>query len=53
MIPKLDILRRITDAGLVAVVRAESGDQVALSLPIIAGSLMTRGCWLLPSGFIT
>jgi len=27
MIPKLDILRRITEAGLVAVVRAESGEQ--------------------------
>ena len=27
MIPKLDILRRIIDVGLVVVVRAESADQ--------------------------
>lgn len=38
MIPKLDILRRITDAGLVAVVRAESADQaLRVSDAVLAG----------------
>jgi 2-dehydro-3-deoxyphosphogluconate aldolase / (4S)-4-hydroxy-2-oxoglutarate aldolase len=38
MIPKLDILRRITEAGLVAVVRAESADQaLRVSDAVLAG----------------
>lgn len=38
MIPKLDILRRITEAGLVAVVRAETADQaLRVSDAVLAG----------------
>src|SRR5918912_1718997 len=40
MIPKLDILRRITEAGLVAVVRAESGEQARR----IADAVLEGGC---------
>ena len=40
MIPKLDILRRITDAGLVAVVRAETSDQAIR----IAEATLEGGC---------
>ena len=40
MIPKLDILRRITDAGLVAVVRAESGEQARR----VADAVLEGGC---------
>ena len=40
MIPKLDILRRITEAGLVAVVRAESGEQVRR----VADAVLAGGC---------
>ena len=40
MIPKLDILRRITDAGLVAVVRAESAEQAQR----IADAVLEGGC---------
>ncbi|HEV2764546.1 MAG TPA: bifunctional 2-keto-4-hydroxyglutarate aldolase/2-keto-3-deoxy-6-phosphogluconate aldolase [Pyrinomonadaceae bacterium] len=40
MIPKLDILRRITDAGLVAVVRAESSEQAQA----IADAVLEGGC---------
>lgn len=40
MIPKLDILKRITDAGLVAVVRAESSEQALR----IAEATVAGGC---------
>jgi 2-dehydro-3-deoxyphosphogluconate aldolase/(4S)-4-hydroxy-2-oxoglutarate aldolase len=40
MIPKLEILRRITEAGLVAVVRAESGEQARR----IADAVLEGGC---------
>jgi 2-dehydro-3-deoxyphosphogluconate aldolase/(4S)-4-hydroxy-2-oxoglutarate aldolase len=40
MIPKLEILKRITDAGLVAVVRAESADQALR----IADAALAGGC---------
>jgi 2-dehydro-3-deoxyphosphogluconate aldolase/(4S)-4-hydroxy-2-oxoglutarate aldolase len=40
MIPKLDILRRITDAGLVAVVRAENGEQARR----VADAVLEGGC---------
>ncbi len=40
MLPKLDILKRITDAGLVAVVRAESGEQAIK----IADACLEGGC---------
>ena len=40
MIPKLDILRRITEAGLVAVVRAESGEQARR----VADAVLEGGC---------
>ena len=40
MIPKLDLLRRITEAGLVAVVRAESGDQARR----VADAVLAGGC---------
>ena len=40
MIPKLDILRRITEAGLVAVVRAESADQALL----VSDAVLAGGC---------
>jgi|SRR5205085_1485462 len=40
MIPKLDILKRITDAGLVAVVRAESAEQARR----IADATLAGGC---------
>ena len=40
MIPKLDILRRITDAGLVAVVRAETADGATR----IADAVLAGGC---------
>jgi 2-dehydro-3-deoxyphosphogluconate aldolase/(4S)-4-hydroxy-2-oxoglutarate aldolase len=40
MMPKLDILRRITDAGLVAVVRAETPDQALR----IAEAVHAGGC---------
>src|SRR5215210_3173704 len=40
MIPKLDILRRITEAGLVAVVRAESGDEARR----VADAVLAGGC---------
>ena len=40
MIPKLDILRRITEAGLVAVVRAESSEQAQR----IADAVLEGGC---------
>jgi 2-dehydro-3-deoxyphosphogluconate aldolase/(4S)-4-hydroxy-2-oxoglutarate aldolase len=40
MIPKLDILRRITEAGLVAVVRAESGAQARR----VADAVLAGGC---------
>ena len=40
MIPKLDTLTRLTDAGLVAVVRAESADQALR----IADALLAGGC---------
>lgn len=40
MIPKLDLLRRITDAGLVAVVRAESSEQALR----IAEATLAGGC---------
>lgn len=40
MLPKLDILRRITSAGLVAVVRAESADQALR----IADATLAGGC---------
>ncbi len=40
MIPKLDVLRRILDAGLVAVVRAESGDEARR----VADAVLEGGC---------
>ena len=40
MIPKLDILRRITDAGLVAVVRAETADAARAT----ADAVLEGGC---------
>src|SRR5215210_9414385 len=40
MIPKLEILRRITDAGLVAVVRAETAEQALR----IAEAVVAGGC---------
>ncbi|HEX7955746.1 MAG TPA: bifunctional 2-keto-4-hydroxyglutarate aldolase/2-keto-3-deoxy-6-phosphogluconate aldolase [Pyrinomonadaceae bacterium] len=40
MIPKLDILRRITDAGLVAVVRAETADAARRT----ADAVLEGGC---------
>ena len=40
MIPKLDILRRITDAGLVAVVRAESAEAATRT----ADAVLEGGC---------
>lgn len=40
MIPKLEILRRITEAGLVAVVRAESGEQARR----VADAVLEGGC---------
>ena len=40
MIPKLDILRRITEAGLVAVVRAGSGDEARR----VADAVLAGGC---------
>ena len=40
MIPKLDILKRLTDAGLVAVVRAETADQATR----IADAVLEGGC---------
>jgi 2-dehydro-3-deoxyphosphogluconate aldolase/(4S)-4-hydroxy-2-oxoglutarate aldolase len=40
MIPKLDILKRITDAGLVAVVRAETAEQALR----IAAATVAGGC---------
>lgn len=40
MIPKLDVLRRIIDAGLVAVVRAESGDEARR----VADAVLEGGC---------
>ena len=40
MIPKLDILRRITDAGLVAVVRAETAEQAQRT----ADAVLAGGC---------
>lgn len=40
MIPKLEILRRITDAGLVAVVRAESGHEARK----VADAVLAGGC---------
>lgn len=40
MIPKLDILKRITDAGLVAVVRAENSEQALR----IAEAALAGGC---------
>ena len=40
MIPKLETLRRITDAGLVAVVRAESPEQAAR----VADAVLEGGC---------
>jgi 2-dehydro-3-deoxyphosphogluconate aldolase/(4S)-4-hydroxy-2-oxoglutarate aldolase len=40
MIPKLEILRRITEAGLVAVVRAESGDEARR----VAEAVLEGGC---------
>ena len=40
MIPKLDILRRITDAGLVAVVRAESAEAAQAT----ADAVLEGGC---------
>src|SRR5579875_3553411 len=40
MLPKLDILKRLTDAGLVAVVRAESADQATR----IADAVLEGGC---------
>lgn len=40
MIPKLDVLRRIAEAGLVAVVRAESGEQARR----VAGAVLEGGC---------
>ena len=40
MIPKLDILTRLTDAGLVAVVRAETADQATR----IADAVLEGGC---------
>lgn len=40
MIPKLDILRRITEAGLVAVVRAETSDQALR----VAEAVLSGGC---------
>src|SRR5919112_4806691 len=40
MIPKLDILRRITDAGLVAVVRAESAEAATR----ITDAVLEGGC---------
>jgi hypothetical protein len=44
MIPKLDILRRITKAGLVAVVRAESGEQAhRVADAVLAGGSLTGG----------
>src|SRR5919206_1402244 len=39
-IPKLDILRRITDAGLVAVVRADSADAARAT----ADAVLEGGC---------
>ena len=40
MLPKLDILKRLTDAGLVAVVRAETADQATR----IADAVLEGGC---------
>jgi 2-dehydro-3-deoxyphosphogluconate aldolase/(4S)-4-hydroxy-2-oxoglutarate aldolase len=40
IIPKLDILRRLTDTGLVAVVRAETADQATR----IADAVLEGGC---------
>ncbi len=40
MIPKLDTLRRITDAGLVAVVRAETAEQAVR----VAEAVLAGGC---------
>ena len=40
MIPKLDILKRLTDTGLVAVVRAETADQALR----IADAVLEGGC---------
>jgi 2-dehydro-3-deoxyphosphogluconate aldolase/(4S)-4-hydroxy-2-oxoglutarate aldolase len=40
VIPKLEILRRITDAGLVAVVRAETGEEARR----IADAVLEGGC---------
>src|SRR5215207_258849 len=40
MIPKLEILRRITEAGVVAVVRAESGDEARR----VADAVLEGGC---------
>ena len=40
MIPKLDILKRLTDAGLVAVVRAETAEQATR----IADAVLEGGC---------
>src|SRR6266536_6077458 len=40
MIPKLDILKRITDVGLVAVVRADTADQALR----VAEATLAGGC---------